>query len=277
MTKSSQAALNNLQWHLDNGVDECIAEATVDRFQATPPVQELAAPVQATVQAAVKPAVKPGLGPPGRRPSALASAGEAAGRAEQLAREADSLDALKAAMAGFELCPLKATASNLVFGAGNPAAQVMFIGEAPGADEDRQGLPFVGVSGQLLDRMMASIGLDREHAYITNILPWRPPGNRKPTPPETAMCLPFIRRHIALVAPRVLVCVGGTSAQNLLALKEGITRSRGRWFIYDPEGRAIATMAIFHPAYLLRSPALKRDAWRDLQAIRQRLDEIAAA
>lgn len=251
-----------LQWHLDNGVDEVIGDVPIDQFAVVP---EPSKPVPATVQVAAK--AKP----------ALASSDEAVQLAEKLARKATNLDELRAAMTSFELCPLKATASNLVFGDGNPAASIMFVGEAPGADEDRQGLPFVGVSGQLLDRMIASIGLDREKVYITNVLPWRPPGNRKPTPAETVMCLPFIRRHIALVAPDILVCVGGTSAQNLLSIKEGITRSRGRWFDYDDNGRVVPTMAMFHPAYLLRSPALKRDAWSDLLAIQARLGELPGA
>jgi DNA polymerase len=190
-------------------------------------------------------------------------------------------------MEGFDLCPLKKTAANTVFGAGNPEAKVMLIGEAPGADEDRQGQPFVGVSGQLLDRMLASIGLDRSSVYITNMLAWRPPGNRKPTLEETTMCLPFIRRHIELVAPKVLVFVGGTSATTLLERRDGITRLRGRWFDYPPnnsgdggdndggdgneELAAIAAMPIFHPAYLLRNPGLKRQAWIDLLAIKARL------
>jgi DNA polymerase len=165
----------------------------------------------------------------------------------------------------------------LVFGDGNPNADVMFIGEAPGADEDREGRPFVGVSGQLLDRMIASIGLDRDSAYITNILPWRPPGNRQPTPGEVAACLPFIQRHIQLVAPKVLVLVGGTSAKTLLGRKEGIMRLRGRWLAYQPEQRTgfesepIPTLATFHPAFLLRTPGQKANAWRDLLMVKQKL------
>ncbi len=150
----------------------------------------------------------------------------------------------------------------------------MFVGEAPGADEDRQGLPFVGVSGQLLDRMTATIGLDRNSAYITNILPWRPPGNRPPQAAEIAACLPFIERHIEIVDPEILVLVGGTSAKTLLARNEGIMKLRGRWFSYSTPGlhRPVAAIATFHPAYLLRSPGQKREAWRDLLAIKERLD-----
>jgi uracil-DNA glycosylase len=180
-------------------------------------------------------------------------------------------------MAGFEGCALKHTASNLVFSDGNPEADVMFVGEAPGADEDRQGKPFVGVSGQLLDRMLGAIGMDRESVYISNILPWRPPGNRKPSPAEIMSCLPFIARHIELIKPKVLILVGGTSASSLLDTKEGITRLRGRWVSYKvgtgENIQEIPTMPIFHPAYLLRQPALKREAWKDIRAIRDRLVE----
>ena len=181
-------------------------------------------------------------------------------------------------MQQFEGCSLKHTAMNLVFGDGNPEASVMFIGEAPGADEDRQGRPFVGVSGQLLDKMIAAIGLDRTSAYITNILPWRPPGNRKPTTNEVTICLPFIRRHIELVAPRVLVLVGGTAASALLGRTEGITRLRGKWLIYhageEGGGQEVPCMPLYHPAYLLRQPALKREAWCDILAIQERLDSL---
>ena len=181
-------------------------------------------------------------------------------------------------MQEFEGCSLKHTAMNLVFGDGNPEASIMFIGEAPGADEDRQGRPFVGVSGQLLDKMIAAVGLDRTSVYITNILPWRPPGNRKPTTNEVTICLPFIRRHIELVAPRVLVLVGGTAASALLGRTEGITKLRGKWLNYRPEeeddAREIPCMPLYHPAYLLRQPALKREAWRDILAIQERLNSL---
>ena len=153
----------------------------------------------------------------------------------------------------------------------------MFVGEAPGAEEDRRGLPFVGKAGQLLDRMLAAIGLDRTSVYITNVLPWRPPGNRNPTPEEIAVCLPFVERQIELVAPRLLVLVGGISAKSLLSRTEGITRLRGKWYDHTAAAGSatVPTTAIFHPAYLLRQPALKREAWRDLQAIRRKLDEAA--
>jgi DNA polymerase len=169
---------------------------------------------------------------------------------------------------------LKLTANRTVFADGNPEARLMIVGEAPGAEEDRQGLPFVGPAGQLLDRMLASIGLDRGSAYITNVVYWRPPGNRNPTGAEIATCLPFLVRHIELVAPAVLALAGGTAAKALLATTEGIMKLRGRWFTYESPGlaRPIPVRAIFHPAFLLRSQGQKREAWRDLIAIRKRLE-----
>ncbi|MFG1311463.1 uracil-DNA glycosylase, partial [Xanthobacter tagetidis] len=191
----------------------------------------------------------------------------AAMAAREAAREAGSLEALRAIMDGFDGCALKKTASRLVFADGNPAAKVMFVGEAPGREEDEQGLPFVGRSGRLLDLMLGAIGIDRTGAYIANVIPWRPPGNRTPTPQETAICLPFITRQIELADPDVLVCLGGPSAQALLATTEGITRLRGRVMDYDTGTRTIRAIATFHPAYLLRTPAGKRLAWRDLLAV----------
>ncbi len=184
------------------------------------------------------------------------------------------MEDLARTFAAFDGCDLKVTAKNFVFADGNPDARLMFIGEAPGAEEDRRGLPFVGPAGRLLDLMLAAIGLDRSGAYITNILPWRPPGNRNPTDAETTACLPFIERHIELAAPRILIPVGGTAAKALLNTREGIMKLRGRWLIYAaPRMEAIPARAILHPAYLLRSSAQKRDTWRDLIAIRRRLDE----
>ena len=208
-------------------------------------------------------------------PLALESQDAATASARELANRCSDLAQLADAIRNFEGSSLKQTATNLVFGDGNPQATTMWIGEAPGADEDRLGKPFVGVSGQLLDRMLSAIGLDRDHAYVSNILPWRPPGNRKPTTAETEIFLPFIERHIALVAPTILVLVGGTAASTLLRRPEGITKLRGRWLSYTVEigstPREIAVMPIYHPAYLLRQPALKRDAWRDLLAVREAL------
>ena len=182
-----------------------------------------------------------------------------------------TLEDLRAALDIFEGCALRGTATQLVFADGNPQARVMFVGEAPGADEDREGLPFVGRSGKLLDRMLSAIGLDRTSVYIANIIPWRPPGNRTPTPQESQICLPFIRRQIELVDPDILVCLGGPSAQTLLGIRDGITRIRGRWFTFDTGKREIRALPTFHPAFLLRSPLQKRFAWRDFLAIKKAL------
>jgi DNA polymerase len=153
----------------------------------------------------------------------------------------------------------------------------MFVGEAPGGDEDRIGRPFVGRAGQLLDRMLAAIALDRTQVYIANVVPWRPPGNRTPTPQETAVCLPFIRRQIALSAPRIIVCLGGSATQTLLGVKEGITRARGVWREYQgDDGSTIPALPMFHPAYLLRTPAAKRQAWADLRKLRQAVEALGA-
>ncbi len=248
-----------LQWWLDAGVDETIGEAPVDRYR---PAAASAAP--AAPQPAPRSVPAPAL--------ALESSDAASASAEALARAARDLEALRQAMAGFDACALKHTATNLVFGDGAEDAALMCVGEAPGADEDREGRPFVGVSGQLLDRMLASIGYDRGNARIANVLPWRPPGNRKPTAAETAMCLPFIRRQIELVRPKVLLLVGGVALGNLLGRTEGIQKLRGRWLAYETAEGEIPVMPTFHPAFLLRTPARKREAWLDLLAVKRRLD-----
>jgi DNA polymerase len=193
--------------------------------------------------------------------------------AREAARSAASLEELRAILDRFEGCALRTGATQLVFADGNPHARVMFVGEAPGRDEDIEGRPFVGRSGKLLDRMMAAIGLDRTSAYIANVVPWRPPGNRTPTPQESAICLPFTLRQIELVDPDVLVCLGNPSTQTLLSTKEGITRTRGRWFPFHTGTREIRAIPTFHPAFLLRNPLSKRLAWRDFMAIKKALKE----
>jgi len=190
--------------------------------------------------------------------------------AREAAKSAASLDELRTLLDEFNGCALKATASRLVFADGNPEGRVMFVGEAPGREEDIEGLPFVGRSGKLLDQMLTSIGLDRTKVYIANIVPWRPPGNRTPTPVETQICLPFIQRQIELADPGILVCVGGPSAGGLLNM-QGILKNRGRWVSYQTGTREIRAMATLHPAYLLRSPIAKRLAWRDFLAIKKAL------
>jgi DNA polymerase len=253
-----EALLAALRLQVEWGADDALEDLPVDRFAAS------------VVQAQARPAAPARPAVAAAAPLALVPAPAAATR---LAAEADSLEALKAAIAATE-STLRDTATNLVFSDGNPEAGLMMIGEAPGADEDRQGKPFVGVSGQLLDRMVASIGLSRQRDfYLTNILPWRPPGNRTPTDAEITLFLPFLLRHIALVRPRHLVLLGGVSAKTLLRAKDGITRLRGRWHGLEVEGLGrLPALATLHPAYLLRSPAAKKDAWADLLLLRRTLD-----
>jgi len=276
-----------LRWQIEAGADEAIGEIPVDRYDVsaraamTPAAGERpAAPPHPTAAPSSPPPPQPPqpMAAP-RAPRPLASADAEAESARAIAAGCATLAELKAAVAAFEGCALKATATNTVFADGDPAADVMFIGEAPGAEEDRQGLPFVGVSGQLLDRMIAWIGLKRGEAgragaYISNMLFWRPPGNRNPTPAEIAACLPFVHRHIELAGPKLLVFVGGTSAKTMLDTTTGIMRLRGRWHDFTlPSGITLPAMPTFHPAYLLRSPAGKREAWRDLLAIQAKLDD----
>lgn len=206
-------------------------------------------------------------------PEALPATDTAVMKARDAARTAATLEALRAIVEGFDGCALKITASQLVFADGNPESRLMLVGEAPGAEEDRLGKPFVGRAGQLLDRMLAAIGLDRTRVYIANIVPWRPPGNRTPTPQESAICLPFITRQIELVDPAVLVLLGGFAASSLLGTKDGILKTRGRWFNFSAGHRDIRTLATLHPAYLLRQPSQKRLAWRDMLAIKRALSE----
>lgn len=191
-------------------------------------------------------------------------------QARTLANEVKTLTELEAAVRGFTGCALKKTATNTVFAQGVPESGVMFIGEAPGADEDRQGFPFVGVSGQLLDRMLGFIGLKRsENFYITNTLFWRPPGNRQPTTEELEICRPFVEKHVALVNPKVLVLVGGTATKAMLNDTRGITRLRGQVFTYknDYMDHQVPVHVIYHPSYLLRQPLAKKQAWADLLAL----------
>ncbi len=253
-----------LDFYREAGVDALLGEQPVDRFAAveTPSPARAPQPVGLPVRLENK-------GRAGQ--TAPPSPDAAAMIAREAAKSAKSLDELRAILEGFDGCALKATATQLVFADGNPKARLMFVGEAPGRDEDIEGLPFVGRSGKLLDRMLAAIGLDRTKVYIANIVPWRPPGNRTPTPQEQQICLPFILRQIELADPDILVCLGGPSAQALLGIKDGITKARGRWFTFGTGTRKIRALATFHPAFLLRSPLQKRFAWRDFLAIKKAL------
>jgi DNA polymerase len=262
-----------LAWLVAAGADEAIADEAVDRLRPVI-VQEPPAPEAAPVEQPTRPVPPVVSDSPVETPFGTHAA---TATAQLLAAAANTLDELKEAIAGFDGLGLKATATNLVFADGNPEARLMLIGEAPGAEEDRRGLPFVGAAGQLLDRMLAAIGHDRTNSYITNIVNWRPPGNRKPSPVEMALCRPFIERHIALVNPSVIVLLGDTAAKTLTDRSEGITRLRGKWLTWPKPNttETIPVLPTFHPAYLLRSPGQKRESWLDLQAIKRKLDELA--
>lgn len=284
---SDADAASLLAWQVAAGADEAILDAPVDRTRPQPSISGPAVPApspamprgvaeapRAFAEAATplppRPAIRPAAPPP--RP-APASTPLVAQDAKALAASCGTIAELEQAVRVYDGCGLKKTATNTVFADGNPEARLMFVGEAPGADEDRQGKPFVGLSGKLLDRMLQAIGYDRTSAYITNILFWRPPGNRQPTPQEIQQCLPFVVRHIELVRPDVLVLLGGTSAKTILNQTEGILRLRGRWFEYrtDENLPVIPAIPTLHPAYLLRSPGQKREAWRDFLALKLRL------
>ena len=260
-----------LEWYLAMGVDEAIGTTPQDRFAA---VSRL--PGASATAAAPQPVLTP---PPLAAPPAiarpLASATSEIAGARRLAEAAATLAELEAAVASFDGCALRKTATHTVFADGTPHAPVMVIGEAPGADEDRIGKPFVGRSGQLLDRMLASIGLERQrNVYITNVLFWRPPGNRKPTEAEIALCLPFVWRHIALGTPKLVVLCGGTATSAMLGRAEGITKLRGRWFDLAISGqdRPIPALTTYHPSFLLRTPARKSEAWRDFLELQSKLN-----
>jgi DNA polymerase len=264
-----------LAFYLEAGVDCALSDEPIDRLsepeapaaKATVPSGDISSSRQVRTPSAafVAPTAEPSPAPD----AAIASAREAA-------RSAASLEILRDMLEKFDGCALKSTATRLVFADGNPKARIMFVGEAPGRDEDIEGLPFVGRSGKLLDRMIAAIGLDRTKVYIANVIPWRPPGNRTPTPQETQICLPFIQRQIELVDPDILVTLGNPSTQTLLSTREGIMKTRGRWFNYDTGTRTIRAMATFHPAYLLRSPSYKRLSWQDLRSIAKALPQTAS-
>jgi uracil-DNA glycosylase len=252
-----------LAFYLEAGVDCALNEEPVNRLADSDPAPA-PPPVQVVKAISAAPVSVPRPEPPPLAEAAIASAREAA-------RTAPSLDQLRELMEKFDGCALKSTATQLVFADGNPKARVMLVGEAPGRDEDIEGLPFVGRSGKLLDRMIAAIGLDRTKVYIANVIPWRPPGNRTPTPQETQICLPFIQRQIELVDPDILVTLGNPSTQTPLGTHEGIMRTRGKWLDYETGTRVIRAIPTFHPAYLLRSPAYKRLSWLDLRAIAKAL------
>ena len=275
-----------LKFHIEADCADVLDDMPVNHFaEAEPASPEHATPEHATPEmkepadhaglqedvAPLTPPVTPAVVTAQINPAAPQNS--AAGDSATLAKTATTLDELAAALESFEGCGLKKTAKSTVFSDGVSSARIMLVGEAPGQDEDRTGKPFVGRSGQLLDAMMATIGLSRaDNLYIANVIPWRPPGNRAPSVDELETCKPFILRQIELVAPEIIVLVGGTSAKTLLNTETGITRLRGKWQTLEIGGRDIPALPFFHPAYVLRRPETKIDVWADLCALKQKLD-----
>lgn len=272
---SNEAELSALlDWYRAAGVDLAVGEEPVDRFKASEVARRPAAAAQHARPAVPEPqrktepvsAAKAERGPMEGDPQA----------AKALAAGAQTLDELAAVMRDFDGCALKLRATQLCFADGNPEADIMLIGEAPGRDEDLQGKPFVGRSGQLLDRMLAAIGLDRTKVFIANTVPWRPPGNRTPTPTEIATCLPFLYRQIALVSPKIIVTLGAPAAQTMFDTRTPISRMRGQWRDLTVGDLTVRAMPTLHPAYLLRQPAQKALAWRDMLSLKQAIEALPA-
>jgi DNA polymerase len=278
-----------LAWLVEAGADEAVGDEPVNRLvvRSNPPLEGGSKNSSAATNFSGRgPSAAPRNEPPpgslrsptlpqgeGKKVSALET--DTIGRAMEMAAAATTLAELKAALESFDGCPLKKTATNTVFADGVPDHRIMLIGEAPGRDEDRIGKPFVGRAGQLLDKMLAAIHLDRtKNAYITNVINWRPPDNRDPTPEEAAMCLPFLRRHIELVNPGIIILLGAVSARHVMGKTDGIMRLRGKWLEYHVNGAMVPVMPTLHPAYLLRRAADKKLAWRDLQAIEDKIKSL---
>jgi len=275
----AKAAASLLSWYEAMGVDEAIGDVAVDRFAAAPeeraetPAKSRPKPADSRARSADSGASRADSRP--SRPDSRARSADPSASPVSL-DQVTTLTELEALVAQFEGCALKRTAKNTCFSRGSDTAKIMLIGEAPGRDEDIQGKPFVGRAGKLLDRMLGTIGLDEASVYITNTIYWRPPGNRTPTALEIASCAPFLARQIELLAPDVMVLLGGAAAKSILNVSEGIMRLRGKWKIYHNGDRDIPTLATLHPAYLLRKPEEKRYAWRDLLMLKARLEETAS-
>ena len=287
-----------LAWYRDMGIDAALSDTPTNwletdgaspggnfRLGGVKPAGDTAQAARAVepparrdsaIPPATRPAARPPVSPPASAPARqfpTAAPDAATMAAREIARSAATLEALHQALAGFQGCGLKATAKNLCFYRGNPHAPLMIIGEAPGREEDLEGKPFVGRAGQLLDKMLAAINLGEADVHITNIVYWRPPGNRTPTPQEAQVCRPFLDRQMELVAPKVVLTLGGPATGAVLGVEGGIMKSRGRWREIEINGRAVRAMPTLHPAYLLRTPAAKRLTWRDLLAVRAALAE----
>jgi len=278
-----------LQWYLDHGVDAAVGDEPVDRYAAPVAVAARAQPAEITSEMPQKApeAVAPKAPQQSAQAAPLLGTSQVRAETVKLAQAASTLEELREAIESFDGISLKKTATNLVFSDGNPKADIMLIGEAPGADEDRAGVPFAGESGHLLDKILACIGLSRgaedaaQGVYISNILNWRPPGNRTPSPGEIEASLPFIERHIQLAQPKIVIFCGGVAAKSLLGRSDGISRLRKTWHNYKPQtaelqndATEIAGIATFHPAYLLRTPAQKRAAWHDMVSVDKKRTEL---
>lgn len=261
--ENRREAIGVLRWYAASGVQDISADTPANAYAVAPPAPAKPPP-PAPAPAPQAPALETKAAT--STPPLIPDAGA------QIAADAKTLEELRAALETWDGCALKQSARNLVFADGSPEAKVMFLGEAPGRDEDMQGKPFVGRAGQLLDNMLAAIGLDRSSVYISNMIFWRPPGNRTPTPEEQAQCWPFVERHIALVAPKVLVLTGAVAAGAVLARREGVTKLRGQWFEVEIGGHKAQALVMFHPAYLLRQPGQKKLAWRDLLSLQAKLE-----
>lgn len=279
---SEKSALELLRWYQAMGVDEAVSETPLDWSTLEDAGRLLPQPERAAEKPAARttparpaaPAPSAPVSPPPQKSghSALPASALAA---REIAAKCPDLEALENAVAEFDGCALKKTAKNLCFARGNPHARLMLIGEAPGRDEDLSGKPFVGRAGQLLDRMLGAIGLTSDDVYITNVVYWRPPGNRTPTPLEVQACQPFLERQIELVAPEIIVLLGGAAAKQVLATDQGIMKLRGKWKSIEVAGKPVKTLATLHPAFLLRNPVSKRLAWRDLLTIQAALEDNA--
>lgn len=265
-TPNNGMALEFLDWQLAAGVDLAVGEEPINRFAT---VQKNAPAVPPTIRSVAAPtAVAPTPAAPPKLDASFADA-------EALAAKADDLDALKSIMDTYDGCGLKLRATQMVFGEGDSSADIMFVGEAPGRDEDIQGKPFVGQSGELFTRMLASIGLNRTQIYLTNTVPWRPPGNRTPTQSEIAACLPFLHRQISLVDPQIIVTIGAPATQTICSTTASISRLRGQWQEIEIGGKSRAAIPMLHPSYLLRQPAQKRLTWQDLLALKARMTNLS--
>lgn len=253
-------ALAVLDWYRAAGVDVPVGDEPVDRFAAS-----AAAPARRPLPAAAGPSPAPVPATPLVTDPA---------ETRQIAAAAMTLEQLRAAMNAYDGCALKHRATQLVFADGNPEAEIMMVGEGPGEQEDKLGKPFVGRAGQLLDRMLAAIGLDRSKVYIANMVPWRPPGNRNPTPDELAQCAPFLHRQVELVNPKLLVTLGNVPTQALFATNQGITRVRGQWKTLEINAWHGPVLPTLHPAFLLRTPSAKAQAWKDMLSLRHAIDRL---